>query len=443
MSSSSQNVSQLSLLFSRRFSGFFWTQFFTAFNDNVYKNALIIYVSFLSFNELYFNTSTLINLGAGLFILPFFLFSATAGQLCDKYEKSSLIRIVKIAEICIMALVCLGFLIDSLLLLYIILFLTGTQSTFFSPAKYSIIPQHLSENELIGGNALEKMATFAAILLGTMIGGILIQTQYGKAVLSISVFVFACIGWLTSLFIPKASPADPSLIFRWNPITQTIKTIQFARKDKTVWICAWGISWFWFLGAAYLTQIPNFTRTNLMGNESVATFCLTLFALGIGLGSLFCEKLSNHRVELGITTFGGLGLCIFGTDIAFAYTPPPDTQLMSLSAFFQTDGSFRIIFDFLMFSVFGGLYIVPLYAYIQKNTPLEIRSRVVAATNILNAFLMVLSAILGMVFLGFMSYSIPSFFLLLAVLSVIFLLFLFVYEPSFIHSFVSWIIKKR
>ena len=433
-----KNVNQWTLLLSRRFSGFFWTQFFTAFNDNVYKNALIIYVSFYSLEKLYFNPNMMINLGAGLFILPFFLFSASSGQLSDKYEKSGLIRKIKLGEICIMSLACLGFLIESLALLYLVLFLTGAQSTFFSPAKYSIIPQHLTEKELIGGNALVEMGTFAAILLGTMTGGILIQTGYGKTALSIAVLVFACIGWVTSRFIPKAPPADPNLKFQWNPLKQTLKTIRFAKQDPTIWRCIWGISWFWFLGGAFLTQIPNYTRTCLMGNESVATLCLTMFSMGIGVGSMLCEKLSNHRVDLGLTTFGVLGLCIFGTDIPFAYTAPSE-QVMSLNTFLLTDGSYRIVIDLFMYSVFGGFYIVPLYAYIQQQTPFEIRSRVIAGTNIINAMLMVLSSVLGMVYLGILKQSIPSFFLLLSGLSLVFFSVLFFIEPLFIYAFMNWV----
>ena len=427
------NSNQWSLLFTRRFSGFFWTQFFTAYNDNVYKNALIIYVSFYCMDRLNYNPNLLINLGAGLFILPFFLFSAFSGQLSDKYEKSMLIRRIKLGEICIMSLVCIGFFIDSLTLLYLILFLTGAQSTFFSPAKYSIIPQHLTEKELIGGNALVEMGTFAAILLGTMTGGILIQTNYGKTALSIAVLIIASVGWITSRFIPTAPPADPDLRLKWNPIKQTLEMIKFARQDPTIWRCIWGISWFWFLGGAFLTQIPNYTRTCLMGDESVATFCLTLFSMGIGIGSLLCEKLSKHRVDLGLTTFGVLGICLFGTDIPFSYTASSD-QINTLMSFLGTNGSYRIIFDLFMYSVFGGLYIVPLYAYIQKHTPFMIRSRIIAGTNIINAMLMVLSSLLGMFYLGVLNQSIPSFFLLLSVLSIIFFSFLFYKEPLFLNG---------
>jgi hypothetical protein len=286
------------------------------------------------------------------------------------------------------------------------------------------------------------MGTFAAILLGTMTGGILIQTNYGKTALSIAVFFFACIGWLTSRFIPKAPPADPGLKFQWNPLKQTLHTIRFAKKDPTIWRCIWGISWFWFLGGAFLTQIPNYTRTCLMGDESVATLCLTMFSMGIGVGSLLCEKLSNHRVDLGLTTFGVLGLCLFGTDIPFAYTANSE-QMMSLLTFIQTDGSYRIILDLFMYSVFGGFYIVPLYAYIQQNTPFEIRSRVIAGTNIINAMLMVASSVLGMVYLGIFEQTIPSFFLLLSVISVVFFSFLFFIEPLFVHSFYHWIMRKK
>jgi len=429
-------------MITRRFSGFFWTQFLGAFNDNVYKNAIIIYITFQAQQINSLNPNTLINLGAGLFILPFFLFSSISGQLSDKFEKSLLIRRIKIAEILIMALVYIGFMTNSLSFLFCILFLMGTQSTFFSPVKYSIIPQHLSEEELIGGNALVEMGTFAAILIGTMTGGILIQSSNGKIVLCLAVFLFAVSGWLTSLTIPEAQPAEPTLDIKWNPITQTIKTILYAKKDPTIWKCVWAISWFWFLGGAYLTQIPNFTRTCLGGDESVATMCLTIFSLGIGLGSMFCEKLSNHKVDIGLSVLGAFGLFLFGADLAFAYKSKSN-EILSLTQFINTDGSFRVIIDFLLISTFGGFYIVPLYAFIQQKTPFKTRSRVIAANNIINAFLMVLSSVTGIIVLGLLNFSIPIFFLVLSVLNIIFFSFLFVYEPLFIKSFKAWIKKEK
>jgi MFS family permease len=423
--SPTKDQNQFALLFSKRFSGFFWTQFFTAFNDNVYKNAVIIYISFYAVDWITVNPNMLINLGAGLFILPFFLFSAFSGQLSDKYEKAYLIRRIKVAEIVIMSFVSIGFFMDNLLVLFILLFMMGTQSTFFSPIKYSIIPQYLSEKELIGGNALVEMGTFVAILAGTITGGILIQLYCGKIALSIAVFLFAVIGWLTSLRIPEAPSAVPSLELEWNPFSQTMKIIGFAKKDPVIWRCVWAISWFWFLGGAYLTQIPNFSKICLMGDETVATFCLSIFSLGIGIGSMMCEKLSK-QVNLRLSAIGAVGLCIFGTDIPFAYTPVA-IEPLTLSQFFQTNGSYRITTDFLLFSIFGGFYIVPLYAFIQKNTPFECRSRIISANNIINAFLMVLSAITGMIVLGVMGLSIPVFFLLLSVFSAIFFLASFIF----------------
>ena len=293
--------SQFSLLKQRRFAPFFWVQFLGAFNDNVYKNALVIMLAFqvgsLSAQE----SNTLINLSAGLFILPFFLFSATSGQLADKYEKSRLIRYVVLIELGLMCLGAFGFYRKSVGLLLFTLFLGGVQSALFGPVKYAFLPQHLEPEEIVGGNGLVEMGTFVAILLGTILGGVLIADEaIGTTLVSITTIVVAAAGYAMSRFIPNSPPPAPELRINWNPITETMRNLRFARGDRTVFLSMLGISWFWFYGATFLAQFPSYSKEVLGGDESVVTLLLTLFSIGIGTGSLLCERLSGHKVELGL-----------------------------------------------------------------------------------------------------------------------------------------------
>jgi 1-acyl-sn-glycerol-3-phosphate acyltransferase len=380
----------------------------------------------------------LINLSAGLFILPFFLFSAIAGQIADKIEKSKLIRIIKLAEIIIMILGAVAFYTGNIYLLMVLLFFMGTQSAFFGPVKYSIIPQHLDDREIIGGNALVEMGTFVAILLGTIAGGIIVQQ--GTWAAAVAVVAVAILGWIASRFIPHASASNPSLIIRWNIFTQSVKTMQYARKDRIVFLSILGISWFWFLGACYLTQIPNYTKNILCGSESVATLLLAMFSIGIGGGSLLCEWLSGKKVEYGLVPIGSIGLSLFGFDLAFAYDVPASGISLSLMEFLKAPGGIRVLADFVLIGIFGGLYIVPLFALVQTKSDPEYRSRVIAACNIMNALFMVGAAIFGGVFLGKTDLTIPQFFISLTVLNLCVAVYIYTLVPEFTMRCLIWVL---
>jgi len=429
---------QFALLASKRFRPFFQTQFLGAFNDNLYKNALILLIAFQTATAI--RSDILINLAAGLFILPFFLFSAIAGQIADKFEKSRLIRIIKLLEIVIMVCAALALFFENTFFLMLLLFFMGTQSTFFGPVKYSIIPQHLTDAEIIGGNALVEMGTFVSILLGTMAAGILIQFSNGAFYTAITVIVVAVAGWLCSRGIPVAESALPNLSIDWNPFTQTFKMIGFARKEHSVFLSILGISWFWFMGASYLTQIPNFTKHVLHGSESVVTLLLTMFSIGIGAGSLLCEWLSGRKVEYGLVPIGSIGLSLFGLDLAWAYHALPSETLLGVFAFLKTAGSIRITIDFLLVGLFGGLYIVPLYTLIQMRSEAAERSRVIAANNILNALFMTIAALTGAVLIGMANLSISHFFIVLAAMNMAVAVYIYALVPEFTMRCLIWLL---
>ena len=434
------NSGLLQLMSSRRFAPFFWTQFLGAFNDNVFKNALMLMIAFQAGQVLSMSSDVVINLAAGLFILPFFLFSATAGQIADKMEKSLLIRRIKMMEIAIMAFAGCAFWADSPMALLGLLFLMGTQSAFFGPVKYSIMPDHLRPDEIVGGNALVEMGTFIAILLGTLCGGMLIQLKNGRAITGMVLVGMALGGWLASRLIPATRIHSPNLTIRWNLFRETLRTIGYARRERSVFLSILGISWFWLLGAAYLTQLPNYAKTVLAGGESVVTLLLTLFSIGVGVGSLLCERLSDKKVELGLVPLGSIGLSLFGIDLFWASRFPESEGLMSLAQFLAVSGSIRLMIDFVMIGVFGGLYIVPLFAMIQMRTPPQERARVIAANNIINALFMVLSSLAGAVIIGVAGVSIPVFFLLLALANVAVAVYIYSLVPEFAMRFLVWMI---
>ncbi|NJO17667.1 MAG: MFS transporter [Thioploca sp.] len=436
-------MNQFQLLQTRRFLPLFWTQFLGAFNDNVYKNALVIFILFQG-NTLYgIDTNTLVTLSAGIFILPFFLFSATAGQFADKYEKSMLIRYVKILEVIIMSFAIIGFYSESVLMLMALLFLMGAQSTLFGPLKYSILPQHLQENELIGGNGLMSMGTFLAILLGTILGGILVSIPHqGTLIIAIVVIILALFGLIASWFIPLAESTDPKLQLNWNIITQTFKMMRYAQENHDVLIAVIAMSWFWFVGASYLSQVPAYSKDVLGSDNQVVTLLLFMFSLGIGIGSMMCEKLSRGRIELGLVPLGAIGITLFSIDIYFASQyfetlSLPQGQMNALQ-FVAVPGSWRILLDLVLVGLFGGFYIVPLEAMVQRRSNPAHLSRVIAANNILNALFMVISAlgIVGMIQLGF---SIPQIFLSLGLLSAIVTGTLFLKLPEFTQRFKVWL----
>ncbi len=433
-------MSQSALLKSKRFAPFFATQFLGAFNDNIYKNTLMLLIAFSASNALEIDINIILNFAALLFILPFFLFSAIAGQLTDKYEKSFLIRKIKLLEIGIMACAVIGLLFELYFLLLALLFLMGTQSTFFGPAKYAILPQHLKTEELVGGNALVEMGTFVAILLGTIGAGIIMQFDAKSLITACFVLSLAIIGYLASRKIPEAPSSIPELKLSYNPVSTTWELIQTVRENRAIYLAIMAISWFWFLGAAYLTQFPNFSKEVLNGDASLVTLLLALFTLGIGTGSMICEKLSSSRVEIGIVPIGALGLSIFGLDLFLAIPQQGDTVYNWLS-FLSDLGTTRLLLDLFFIGFFGGVFIVPLYAFVQHRAEESYRARTIAVINIMNALFMVGSALAGMLYLGVMALGIPDFFAVLAVMNLVVCCYIFYQVDEFAIRFVVWMLS--
>lgn len=436
---------QFQLLGQKRFGPFFLTQFLGAFNDNVFKQALITLIVYKLGSEMLqqndWDAKTLINLCAALFILPFFLFSATAGQFADKLEKSTLIRNVKLLEIIIMMAAAIGFTSNNIPLLMGVLFLMGTQSTIFGPVKYGILPQVLSEQELTGGNGLVESGTYLAILIGTLFGTMLIANFDAGPMWTAGVLMLvAMAGYVASLAVPQAEATAPELKINWNPLSESWRILKFAAQERTILLSILGISWFWFLGAVYMTQLPIYAQINLGGSPEVYTLLLILFSVGIGVGSLLCEKLSSHHVEIGLVPFGSIGLTIFGVDLFFAAVEPLEGEtLRSAMEFWNTSGSGRVIADVILIGIFGGLYSVPLYAIVQARTDPKYVSRVIAANNILNAFFMVGSAglAIGLLSIGF---TIPELFLTVAILNAVVAFYIFRQVPLFLVRFIIWIL---
>ena len=426
-------MNQFELMKTRRFFPIFGTQFLGAFNDNIYKNSLVIFIAFALADQTGENSSILVIVAAGLFILPFFLFSALAGQIADKYEKSMLIQRIKFAEIIIMLLAACGFVFLSLPLLMLVLFLMGAQSTLFGPLKYGILPQHLQENELIGGNGMIQMGTYLAILLGTILGGILVAIKPdGRYFVSLLVIIVACLGWLISRQIPQAVPADAGLKIRWNLFVETIRIIRFARENMTVFWAIIAISWFWFYGATFLSLIPSYTRDVLFGNEKITTILLTAFSIGIGTGSLMCEKISRRRIETGLVPIGAAGLTLFAVDLFIVGIPGNNQNGMTVAMFLHHFENWRVLIDLSLIGFFGGIYIVPLYALIQNLSNESHRSRIIAANNILNALFMVISALMTILLFA-TGTTIPQMFIIAAVLNVIIVGYVLLQVPDFMQ----------
>ncbi len=427
---------QFELLKERRFLPFFLTQFAGAFNDNLFKSALVILIVFSAADP-----DLLVNLCAGLFILPFFLFSATAGQIAERFEKSRLIRAVKLAEVGIMAAAALAFAVGQIWAMVVLLFLMGCQSAFFGPVKYAILPQHLREEELVGGNGLVEMGTFVAILLGTIVGGILIAQENGLLMAGAAVLAVAVLGWLASRFIPRAPATAPDLAIDWNVARQTLFMVRLAARERAVFQSILGISWFWMLGVVYLTQFPSYTKVTLAGDEGVVTLLLATFSVGVGLGSVLCERLSGRKIEIGLVPFGSIGLSLFGFDLYFAADPAwVGAPLRDIAAFIAEPAAWRVIADLLLIGVFGGFYIVPLYALIQHRTEPRYRSRVIAANNILNALFMVAAAALAVAVLKGLGLTVPQLFALMAALNVGAATYIYALVPEFLMRFLVWLL---
>ncbi|WP_414432857.1 MFS transporter [Alcanivorax sp. IL2] len=427
-----------SLLASRRFGPFFFTQFLGAFNDNVFRQALILLIASGAVTAV--SVNTLNNVALALFILPFFLFSALAGQVADKYDKASLVRKIKFVEVCIMSAAAVGFFFDAVYFLLGVLFCMGLQSTFFGPIKYSIIPQQLDDKELVSGNALVEMGTFLAILLGSISGVLLKMDGVGDGVVAITVVGLALLGYLAARGIPSAPAADYGLKINWNLWKETWHIVGYAREVKSVWMCVLGISWFWFLGAAYTTQLKVYVDDYLLGTDGLYAVLLGTFSIGIGLGSFLCEKLSGKRVELGLVPLGSIGLSVFGVDLFFSYAGLQGNGQVDIAGFLQQAGGYRVLMDLLGIGVFGGFYIVPLFAFIQHRSNPKHLSRIIAANNILNALLMVGSAVAGIVLVGVLELTVPQFFLALALANVLVASYIYTVVPEFLIRLLVWML---
>lgn len=435
-------VSLTGLLAKRRFGPYFATQFFGAFNDNVFRQALILLITSGVVTQVAPNT--LNNVALGLFILPFFLFSALAGQFADKYEKGMLIRRLKLVEVGIMLIAAIGFYFDAVYFLLAILFLMGLQSTCFGPLKYSIMPQHLAETELVAGNALVQQGTYVAILLGSISGVVLNAPGAASWWGPVAVVTIAVLGYLSARSIPAAPAADPNVRINWNIFSETKRVMGHAREVKSVWYCVLGVSWFWFLGAAYTTQLKVYVDDYLIGSEMVYALLLSVFSIAIGLGSVLCEKLSGKSVEIGLVPIGSLGLSLFGIDLYFSYQAlaVPVDGVQTVAQFLGSAGGWRVVADFAGIGIFGGFYIVPLFSFIQWRTRKSHLSRVIAACNVLNALFMVGSAVAGIVIVGLLDWSIPTFFLVLALANLLVAFYIYRKVPEFMIRFIIWMLTK-
>lgn len=431
----------ISLLKSKKFLPLFLTQFFGAFNDNVFKNALIMMIVF----KLATDTNFYVNIAAALFILPFLIFSAMAGQIADKYEKSFIVKINKFSEIVIMGLASLCFYLDSINGLITVLFFIGTQSAFFGPLKYSILPQHLAEKEILAANGFIEMGTFLAILLGTMLGVYLISQQNGETLVSFCILGVSVFGFITSLFIPKAESLNTTGKINFNVWTSTRDIFKIMKQQKkSVVMSIFAVSWFWFLGAIYLTQLPQFVKSELGYSESVVTLFLVVFSVGIGLGSMLCEKISKDYIEVGLVAFGSFGITLFGV-LLFIEVQTFDSlslmtnnTLLTLEQFKHDPRSIYLCSYLFLIGLFGGFYTVPLYAMIQTRTIKENMSRIIAANNILNSIFMIGSAIVAIILLKFLSIS--QLFLALSLFNWVVAYYIYKTIPEFYLRFMTWFV---
>lgn len=411
----------MSILKSRRFFPLFLTQFLGAFNDNLFKTAMAMLITFRLATETSIPPQILVTMAAGVFILPFFLFSATAGQFADKIDRARIAQYVKIAEIGFMLLAAVGFLTHSLFVLFVVLFCMGLHSTFFGPVKYAVLPQHLEGKELLSGNAYVEAGTFMAILLGTIAGGVLIaHKELGEVIISVACVAVAVAGYCASRFIPTAPGPLPDLVINRNFWQETQKILAATQENTGVYRAILAVSWFWLVGATYLTQFPAFAKIYLGGDESVVTLLLTLFSVGIAAGSILCSKLLKGQVQATYVPLAAIGMAVFGIDLYFAANAalPPQPNLLTASTFLSQPGNWRIVADLLAIALSGGMFVVPLYAIVQKRTDPNYMARMIAGLNIMNALFMVASSIIGAVLLK-AGASIPGIFLAMALMDIL------------------------
>lgn len=432
--------SQFALLGQRRFAPFFWTQFLGAGNDNIFKFAFTVLATYHAAAWGGLEGKLAGPVIGGLFILPFVLFSATSGQLADKYDKAFIARMVKNLEIVFMLVIGAGFLWHLPLCLYLGVFLMGVHSTLFGPAKFAYLPQHLKASELTGGNGLVEMGTFVAILLGTMLGGVLVGIpDHGPTLVAAVSLAVAVVGRVAAGFIPASPAPVPDLKLNWNPVTETWANLKIANTNRAVFLSMIGISWLWFFGSIFLTSFTGFAKEVLSGDEQVVTLLLATFSVGIGLGSILCEKMSGHKIEIGLVPFGAIGMTVFAVDLYFAtrgFTPRPQ---MGALAFLHEFAHWRVLADLFLMAMFAGFYSVPLYAMMQARTDIEVRARIIAANNILNAIFMVVASLMAAVMLK-NGMTLPQLFLTVALMNVAVAWFIFQLVPEFLMRFLIWML---
>ena len=432
---------QFALLRQRRFAPFFWTLFSGAANDNLFKFAFTVMVTYqLSVGWLPPAMAGLV-IGA-LFILPFLLFSATSGQLTDKIEKTRMIRFVKNLEIGIMLLAAWGFMSANVPVLLACTFLMGLHSTLFGPVKFAYLPQVLSERELTGGNGMVEMGTFVAILMGNVVGGLLVAVpQVGPTYVAVACVALALAGRLVAQGVPPAPATDPGLVINWNPVTETWRNLKLAHGNIVVFRSLLGISWMWFFGAVFLSQFPSFAKEVLHGNEQVASLLLVVFSIGIGTGSLLCEVLSRRHVEIGLVPLGAIGMSVFAIDLYFASSSLPPAEVMGLGAFVAQPQHWRVMADLALLSLFAGLYSVPMYALIQMRSQPTHRARIIAANNILNALFIIASSLIAGAMLA-AGFSVPQIFLFTGLANAVVAFYIFLVVPEYLLRFVAWMSSR-
>ena len=436
-----EHPNQFALLKQRRFAPFFWTQFAGAANDNVFKFAFTVMVTYqLSVSWLPPAMAGLV-IGA-LFIFPFLLFSATSGQLADKYDKTSVMRFVKNLEIGIMLLATWGFMVDNVVVLLACTFLMGLHSTLFGPVKFAYLPQVLNERELTGGNGMVEMGTFVAILLGNVVGGLLVAVpEVGHHYVAYACVGLAVLGRVVVGYVPASQATDPGLKINWNPFTETWRNLQLAYGNVVVFRSLLGISWMWFFGAVFLSQFPSMAKDVLHGNEQVASLLLVVFSIGIGTGSLLCEVLSRRHVEIGLVPLGSIGMSVFAVDLYFASRGLPPSALMGLGEFMSHPAHWRVMADLGLLSLFAGMYIVPMYALIQLRSLPTHRARIIAANNILNSLFMIASSLIVGAMLG-NGFTIPQIFLFIGLANAVVALYIFLLVPEYLLRFIAWVLSR-
>ncbi len=431
---------QLRLMTQRRFAPLFWTQFLGAANDSLLKFAFTLLATYHAANWGGVDPGTAGFAIGAIFITPFVLFSATSGQLADKIERSRLMRFVKDLEIAVMLVAAAGFLLRDARLLYGAVFLMGLHSTLFGPAKYAYLPQHLAEDELTGGNGLVEMGTFVAILAGTIAGGLLLQGgESGAPRAAVACVCVAILGRVAARFIPLSPAPDPRLRVNWNPFTETWRNLRIASGDRAVFHSLLGISWLWFFGSIFLTSFTPFARQVLGGDESVVTLLLAVFSIGIGAGSLACERLSGRKVEIGLVPFGSIGMTLFAIDLWLATRGMTPGASRGAASFASDPSSWRVMADLFFLAFFGGLFSVPLYALIQSRAEPSHRARIIAANNILNALFMIVAALMATALLR-AGLTLPELFLVVGIMNAAVAAYIYLLVPEFLMRFICWLL---